>query len=352
LGRHGDAVRIVGDIVDRADLPDLVKADALLRHAELAGSGADPDFKLALARYQEAIKLVEPFSADKRVSVRRGAKHALLEAHLGLAQTIAWGYWQQKEKSVPKWLGRAEVFAEDLVKTEQASADVRLKVVRTALSCSVATKGNVNPVNWTKRGLSVAKTLLNDSEDQWRRRHIQWEVGLALYDALQADIHRGYQEHAITNATLVLSYLEEGVQARQRSPEETYLLGRLYFRIGSLHAVVKSDHVTAIYWFEKATPLLKRPLPLAALADLGQQGETFVSMGVTYWEADRKEDGLRLTEHGVKLMEQAVENKSISPRVLAIPYGNLSSMHHELGHAEQAESYASLAARHESTKKK
>jgi hypothetical protein len=71
----------------------------------------------------------------------------------------------------------------------------------------------------------------------------------------------------------------------------------------------------------------------------------FVSMAVSYWQQTDKQEAMRLTEQGVKLLESAVEEKLVEKTALAVPYGNLASMHEEIGNAQQASSFAALAAK-------
>jgi hypothetical protein len=122
------------------------------------------------------------------------------------------------------------------------------------------------------------------------------------------------------------------------------LLGRLYFRIGAIYAVDLNDHRLAVTWFQKSLPLLERPLPTTAVADVGRLGESFVSMGISFWEANQREEAIRLTHHGISLVMQGVKNRVIGPDALAVPYSNLAFMHRELGDAKQAESYAQMAS--------
>ena len=109
-------------------------------------------------------------------------------------------------------------------------------------------------------------------------------------------------------------------------------------------AIERADHKQALAWYDRAVPLLESPVPAAAM-DSGKQGETFVSMAVSYWEVNQRKEALRLTNQGVKLMEQAARDGLMSKAVLAIPYANLASMHEQLGNVREAKKYAGLAGR-------
>ncbi len=156
----------------------------------------------------------------------------------------------------------------------------------------------------------------------------------------------------MSNSALVVKYLEGAAAHRQQTPHEMYLLGRLYFRVGALHAIEKQDHATAVAWFDKSRPLLERPLPTTATADVGWVGESFVSMAISYWEVGRRDDGVRLTEHGLALVEQGIKEKVIGEHALTAPYTNLAFMHRELGDANKADGFIEMAGRADETRRR
>jgi tetratricopeptide (TPR) repeat protein len=97
---------------------------------------------------------------------------------------------------------------------------------------------------------------------------------------------------------------------------------------------------------------MEEPIPHTAMADIGRQGETFVSMAVSYWEVGQTDEALRLTQQGLKLVEQAVEEEILERSALAIPYNNLADMHRQLGDEDKATSYAEMAAQIQSQKRR
>jgi tetratricopeptide (TPR) repeat protein len=248
-------------------------------------------------------------------------------------------------------LATAHDAAEDLIDHEGADESLHLRVLRRALAASAGTQGKLDPATWTKDAVKTARRLIDTSEDPWRRARLEWELGLALYDALQADQARGYHDHALANSALVVKYLESALEHRQETPHGAYVLGRLYFRIGTIYAVELNDHRAAVTWFEKALPLLERPLPATAVADLGRLGESFVSIGISYWETGRRDEAMQLTQRGIDLITKGVNERLIGQDALSVPYTNLAFMHRELGHAKQAAGYAEMATRLEGTRR-
>jgi hypothetical protein len=97
---------------------------------------------------------------------------------------------------------------------------------------------------------------------------------------------------------------------------------------------------------------LERPLPATAAADVGWLGESFVSMGISYWEVGHRDDGVRLTEHGLALVEQGIKDKVIGAHALTAPYTNLAYMHRELGDVEKASGFIEMAGRADGTRRR
>jgi tetratricopeptide (TPR) repeat protein len=322
-----------------------IKAKALCLLGDCLANGPGRDYKQAMEYHLAALKTAQPLVESERASIRRTAKHVLVAAQLGVANDIAWGNWQQKERAVPKWLSQAHQAAEDLIDHEGADEFLHLLVLRKALAASAGMQGKLDPVAWTKESIKTGRTLIDASDDPWRRARLEWELGLALYDALQADQARGYHDHALSNSSLVAKYLESALKQRQETPHGAYLVGRLYFRVGTIHAVELSDHPTAAGWFAKALPLLQRPLPTTAVADMGRLGESFVSMGISYWETGSRDEAIRITKHGVSLISQGIKQRVIDEDALAVPYSNLAFMHRELGRTKEAASFEAMATR-------
>ncbi|HEV2970011.1 MAG TPA: tetratricopeptide repeat protein [Pirellulales bacterium] len=345
LDRHSDGIMIAKQVLGDAKLPSLVKAQALNTLADLTAEGPDHDYKQAIELHLSAIKTAGELAADRRAGVRREAKRVLVEAHLGAASDIAFGVWQQKEQIAARWITRADELAKNMIETEQAADDLRLHVARRALDARVGIQGKWDSSDWTARVLESATKLIDAAGDPLHRQRLEWELGLALFDVGQLDQLHGLSDHSLADGTVDLTYLQEGAKHRQQTADDAYLFGRLYAHLGIVHATQEKNHAVAVTCFDKAVPLLDRPLPLSALPNLGRHGESFVAMGISYWEAGQRDEGLRLTQKGVDLMAKAVSAKSLDERALAIPYGNLAAMHRQLGHSDEARSFADLASR-------
>jgi tetratricopeptide (TPR) repeat protein len=354
LAAAGDyplAITRVRGVLDEPKLDDLIAARAWYQWGNYLAHSHKRDFSEAIKHHQQAISLAEPLLASPDQLTRRATKQLLLDAHLGVAYDIGHGRWQQKTAAVAKWINRSAVFADDLVRTENAGAETRLRVYVGALAAITGISEPPDVSSWIAGTRQLGQKIFEEATDPVYRGQIAWQVGRALSDAVEIETARGRSDDAFTAGTLARSLLEEAKSVAQALPIYDYECGKLCFRMGVAYAIEREDHAQAVVWFDRAAPLLESPVPIAAI-DAGAHGETFVSMAVSYWDQENKPEAMRLTNQGLKMMEQAVEDNTLEAAALSVPYGNLSAMHEELGDQEQAKWCADLAARYEGTRKK
>jgi len=344
MGRLSEAAAQARKAVQASQRRPHVKVRALCLLGDLLASGPQPDYKQAIQYHMQAASAAEPLAADRHPAVRQAAKEVLVNANLGAAHDIAWGTWKEKQRSVPRWLELADKWAEDLIANEGGSPQHRFRVAARALAACVGMRGKLDPDKWAQEAIQTGEALIAATDDPARKAQLQWDLGMALYDALQTYQMRNDHDTALKYGERAIEHLEQGRRQRP-SPTAGYLLGRLYFRLGAIYAIRDDNHRAAISWFEKAVPLLERPLPEEARADLGRHGETFVSMGVSYWIAGQRDEAVALTEAGVAHLEQAVKQNLVDASTLAVPYGNLASMYRQLGRDEKAKSFEEMAAK-------
>lgn len=345
-GDYPQAIRQVRDLIDGGKASGLVLARAHCQLGDYTASGEKRDYEQAIGHHQKAIKLAEPEALQGKFTVRRAAKELMVEAHLAVAHDIGWGRWQQKPKAVIKWVDHARAYADDLLTNEQGSPDLRLRVCEGALSALAGIAQPPDASKWIEQLKREGKHLYSQADDAAYKAHLAWRIGLALADATEVEAARRRPDQSLELGRMALNYFDLGGEAAQHLPLHDQQRGRLMFRLGSTYAVQRANHKQAIEWFDRAVPLLESPVPESAL-DHARLGETFVSMGVSYWEESGRPEALRLTSQGVKLMEQAVYQGGLDRSALAIPYGNLASMHEQLGDAQEAKRYSELASRHE-----
>jgi len=319
------------------------KATCLL--GDLTASGGAPDFNKALGLHTQAIQMADRLAADPHPAVRMAAKEVLVDAHLGAAHDIAWGEFQQKSRSVARWLERAINAADDLVDKEGGSPDIRFRAHVRWLAACVGLRGEMDPAPGAKAVQEIGEKLIAAADAPGRKSQLQRELGTARYDAVQVCQMRAEDDNALKHGVAAAKYLSAANQAKPIAAS-AYLLGRLYFRLGAIEAINHQDHKAAVVWFDKALPLLNQQPAAETLAgEPGRHGEALVSMGVSYWQTGRQQKALELTEKGIKWMERAVKQGSMNRSALAVPYANLATMHRNLGAADLADHFQELAGR-------
>ncbi len=351
MGNTADAVKEAQQALDICANRSHLQARALCLLGDLAASGPKPDYRKAIIYHTKAVQAADAAANDPHPAIRLTAKEVLVNAHLGAAHDIAWGDWKDKEVAVGKWLERAAAFADDLVQNEGASEENQFRVYTRALTACVGLRGKTDPKPLIQQALAHGNALIESTPDTIRKAQYQWDLGMALYDAVQIYQLRADHASALKYAQSAAEYLENANQ-RKQTLATAYVLGRLYFRIGAIHAIRDKNHEEAVVWFDKAAPLLMKPIPPESEADLGHEGETFVSMGVSYWETKQRDKALELTQHGISLIEQAVKQGAAERSELIVPYNNVSTMHRTLGAVEKADQFQEMAAKLKDSKVK
>ena len=309
LKATGDTVaahKAVQHIIDNERMPPLEKALAIRLMGDCMAAPPYHDYAKATELHTQAIKLAEPLTSDQRVSARRSAKELLLDTHLAVAHDVGWGTWQQKEIVVPKWLERARALAEEMIANERGDEELLLRVYQEALEALAGLQQPIDPTGWVESALRMGKKLIDGTDDPARRQVLEWRLGTALIHATELESNRGRIDNALAYGDVANSYLMSGAASAGKLPGRDYLMGRHYYMLGNIHAVKRGDHKLAVNWYAKATPLLEKPVP-AGLVGGARQGETFVSMAVSYWEIGDHKEALRLTTQGAKWMEQAAK---------------------------------------------
>ena len=347
--RPDEARGVVESAKATPNAPPLVtaQADRLLGRIELASTA--PDYQKAVEHFAEAIRRSSTLLAKTSPTIQQAAREILLDAHLGTGLAIAKGTWQQKGRVIPKWMARSEAVVAECKADDAVRQTLEMQLCRGALAMAAGSVDSIEPLPWVKRLLELRDRMSESVKDPWRRRQIDWETGLGLLDALAAAQMRGDSADMLDNATLTAAYLDKGGEHRELTDKERKNVGDLSFRIGIMYSLQRGDHATAVTWFDRVIPMWDDNPRLQNDREAGQLGESYVSMAISYWQVDRREDALGLSRRGVDLMVAAVDSKHLEERALAVAYGNLSTMYAEEGDDVKSQTYAEMASRAEAT---
>lgn len=342
-GFYDRAVLETRQVLDSKAAPQVVRAVALHEMGLLASLGDSSIADKAIGFHTMAIGVADKLATNADSKDRRVAKRLLVDAHLAAAVEISRRKYARKNEIVAQWIGRASGLAEEIIANDQGSLELRLQVATEALAALANLKPTKDPAPWVKEAQETADALLAETKDTLFSSRVEWQLGQAYYHALRVEHTRREPEQAVAYGMSAIDHLSQGAATGEVRPSAEQLVGRLYFHLGATLAVHKQDHQQAVEWYEKAYPLLTAEKPKNDLVVPRRLGEALVSMAVSYWELDERNQAIELTIAGADLMEQAVAGGVLEEPSLAVPYGNLSTMHSKLGNRDESSRFAKLA---------
>ena len=348
-GKYDDAIAATSAVYTRESVPPLVKARAARQLGDLIAESPRHDFAQALQFHQQAIALALPLASSPQGDLRSAAKTILVEAHAAVAVDIAQGQWQKKAQAVPQWMDRGHALADEYVQTEGATPKVHFDILCQRLAAYAWLDGAADPADHVAQLEDLADKLASDASDPTFKRHVHWKLGKAMVDAVDVERARGNPGRAMAYGKVASELLTPLGEADWQVEQVQFQLSRMHFLLGAIQATQLEDHAAAVKWFEKVIDEVGRPEPEADLVRCAQRGEWLVSMGVSYWSVDRRDDALRLTQLGVKFIEAAQSAGVIADDSLVAPYNNLAVMHKELGNELDAQQYSEMAAKAQTT---
>lgn len=342
LHRYQAALNTVQQALAKVAQQPELHAEALVLLADIIADGPKHDYPLALDYRMQAIQRAEPLLADQRATVRRQAQLVILDAHLGSACDIAQGSWKNKAETVTRWLERAHQLANQGATPDEVAAD-RIRYCEQALTACAGLNGQLDPQPWVEALTAESRRQQATVQDPLLRSRLNWERGVALADAMQAFQYRGDRDAALAAGGTAVGLIEQVAPLAGPANAEVATLARVYFRLGSIHALANNDHRQATTWYDKAVEQFQRieesGSPELALA----QGESLISMGVSYWSVGQQQRAEELTQRGVQMIESVVADGYFDRQVLAVPYANLAAIHRFLGRDDSARNYAEMA---------
>ncbi|QDT67228.1 hypothetical protein MalM25_01250 [Planctomycetes bacterium MalM25] len=330
-------------VLDDGSAPEVVRAQALDLMGRLAAMGTQKIADKTIDFHNAAISIADKLATSTDDRERRTAKDVLVSAHLSIAREVARRDYADKASTVAEWIGRASGLAEDRIASDDGGLELRLQVARGALAALAEMRPTKDPAPWLSEAQDTAAELLSTSTDPLFRARVHWELGESYQHAVRIEHLRGDSEQALSYGTKAINELSAGAEPRTTSPEAEKLVGKLYFYLGAVNAVHKKDHAEAIGWYDRGREILTAETTPSDFVVPRREGEELVSMGVSYWDQGQRDLAVELTEAGARLMERGVTAGVVKERTLAVPYGNLHTMHGELENTSKASEYGRLA---------
>ncbi|MGI9427041.1 MAG: tetratricopeptide repeat protein [Bythopirellula sp.] len=343
LARYNRAVEEVRQVLETPNMAVLARAQALNEMGLLAALGSQKVARRAMPLHNKAIEIADELAISSNPLVSRPAKQLLVEAHLAVAVEISIGAWQQKDETVPQWIERASALAEALIAEDESYLPLRLQVAVSSLAAAANLEEPINPLLWIDEAEQTVAEIKTGIYDPLAADQYEWQLGLTYFHGSQIEHRRSEPDSAIHLGELADQLLIELSKDRDEMPDTAYLMGRLYFQIGAVHAVHYDDHLSACEWYDVAVDKLLNPVPVTTVAGPQQHGDALVSMGVSYWNQGSRGRAIEVTKAGVELIESAVESGLLEEDTLLVSYNNLAAMYDAEGESEPAARYERLA---------
>jgi hypothetical protein len=334
LAHYDQAVTQTRAIIEGTTATPIQRAQALEQMALLASLGSRTVQEQAIPLHNKAIALADPLATSDDPAVRIAADQLLVGAHLAIAEQIARGDFQDKQKFVAQWISRASALVEQMIEAGEADVSLRMQVAITALDAGAKLDPPIDPKLWIDEVEQAIAAMPSELDDPLAQAEVDWQMGLAYLHAAEISHRRGKADDALDYGAFADAKIGAAQDARKEMPDTQFVLGRLYFQIGAVHAVHRSDHVEACRWYDRAIEPLSRPVPVTPLAAPGQHADALVSMAVSYWETGDRERAYELTGAGVELVEQGIAEGLLTNVALEVPKNNFAAMSRALGRTE------------------
>ena len=343
LARYDVAAKHAKRVFKSSDENSLLQARALREMGLLASLGTEELAQRVVPLLSNAIATADKLSISANLQESVESTELLVDAHLDMALFISKGGYEQKAESVPQWIERASAISEDLIAEDNQHLHLRLQVAVTALAAVANLEPATDPQPWIDEAQETAKLLYASTADPLLHEMYDWSLGIAYFQAAQIEHLRQRPHSALRMGELAQAKLNKLAGNRDELPGTSFLMGRLYFQTGVVHAIHFDDHLEACTWYDRAVDRLIDPFPVTMMSGSQQHGDALVSMGVSYWQQNQHERAVRLTQKGADLIKQAVDKGVLGDDALLVPYGNLAAMYEAQGKTRSAAKYTRLA---------
>ena len=337
----------VQEVIRELDLPPEIEGRAQNLLGDMYAIGSKADHQKAMQHHLKAIDAAVKAVSDQRFAVRRAAKYVLVNAHVSVARDIAMGNFQRQSQVVPKWLLRATEMADEFISDDQGDELLQMQIFRDTLASYAELKsGNFDAAVAVDEALKTGRKMIADASDHYYKIQIERMLAESLYHAAKIHRTRGRYDDAMKFANNALGLLDSSDEEWELAAHDHYLEGQLLFLVGSIYAVRDQNHFEAVEYYAKARRKFANSTGYTTpLYSNRNHGEMYVSMGLSYWEADDREEAMRLTLQGATVMKDAVENGTLKLEAMAVPYGNLATMHGQIGNSSKSQEFAKLVAK-------
>lgn len=352
LGDNESAAADFQAIAESESATLLERAQAETGWGKLFALGQSPDYPASMSHHQKAINLAVKAARENGPLAARKIQKVLIDAHLGGARAVALGPWKGGQQAALQWIAKANAFAGMYVEREKGDPIELVRTQRKVIELYDVMNRAHDPSEMLTQCANDGDALIAKTDDKASKRQIEWELAQAYFRGARLLRRQGKMEAVNKYYTRAYELVKDQEDTREATPTFNYFMGNVYFFAGSLYAVNQEDHAKALPIYDRALQYYGRTLGPGMLAESGLHGERYVSMGVTYWQANRRDQAVALSEAGLQLMENASGRGALPRSELAVPYANLAHMKSEMGDKESASKYLKVSAQIEATQRK
>ncbi len=312
--------------IDREELSPVQTAELDLAIGDAKAAWPKPDFEVASKHHVSAVNQIEELlEQDHAPQLTLKLQSLQIQGGLSIAHDIAWGNFDNKGDVVPQWHQHVDQIVLELKNLRAFSELERLLIEARKLKAIIADADEISTRGVVPNLLALEAACLK-YKDSKARLLAKKTVATALYDAALIEYSRGNHQLSTDFSQKSLVRLQDLKSPLHDSEEKTYRVACCRFLIGINLAINQEDHLGAVAQYEKALPIFLKPLPLRLQGDTGLLGERLVSMGVSYWNVNRRKEALTATRTGKKLIESAIEDGFLTADAVSAPLDNLAQM--------------------------
>lgn len=304
----------------------LQAAHAQLVLGDVYASGPVTDYALAAQHHYAAIEALESIEAAKTDPWLIMTRTELLaQATVAFANDIANREYANKREVVPQWHLRADELLHEIFNESQVDPLFQLEIEAKKVASAVPIPKSVSLTQHLTKIQTIHEAISNSSNTVIRQQADQ-VCAEAYYHASLVLYARGAHEDSMRYSEYALQLFDQLTKNSDMKERARYRVACCQFVQGVIHAIRDNDHATAVQWYEKAVASFESPPPKTLEHEIGLHGERLVSMGVSYWSADRKDRALSTTRSGKAFVQLAIDRGLLDEAAIETPTNNLNQM--------------------------
>jgi hypothetical protein len=335
IGARKDAVAAVEHVMDPSQSAPAVHMAGLVERAKIELQANDGDMRQASQWLEKATAEAMQTLANDRQNMN--AAKVLFDAHLLMMRVIASGEWDRQEATLERWQNNAEQLVPHVM-LDGANIGAKQDLAAAIIGSQTSA---LNSVDWGPlvQKLETATIAMVQKGDPLLAQHARRTAAAALTKVAMRQLQDGDPDAATSTFEAALAALTNGAKSGELETANLHQLADVLFARGVVDSVGIGNHEAASVWFRRMLSAMDDPRAKPYPSEAIIRGDQLVSIGVSFWQIDAKQNAIEVTERGLQLIDSAIDVgwATAGDRMVAVE--NLKAMHASLGNAEKAEFY-------------